>query len=169
MRGMQGMQGMGMQGMWIGKLGTGTVSRSSGARLSCLGEGWEGFVLGVGAKRKQPLSCSLRSSCHPGRQAQARLQNKALHLQINKNKRAARTQEYFTINLHKTSAVPNVLAAPEPLPSSEQVLGVVGDAPQIPPGLPNPISAPKEAPQVGGSWASSPESQNFSTVQNVVP
>lgn len=177
MRGMQGMQGVGMQGMRIGKLGTGTVSRSSGARLSCLGEGWEGFVLEVGAKRKQPLSCSLRSSCHPGRR-RPRVQNKALHLQINKNKRAARTQEYFTINLHKTSAVPSVPAAPEPLPGSEQVLGVVGDAPQIPPGLggggngeslPNPISAPKEAPQVGGSWASSPESQNFSTVQNVVP
>lgn len=58
---------MGMQGMGMGKLGTQALSRSSGIRLSCLGEGCGGFVLGVGAKRKQPLNCSLLSSCHPGR------------------------------------------------------------------------------------------------------
>lgn len=105
------------------------------------------------------LNCSLRSSCLPGRR-RPRVQNKALHLQINKNKRGVKTQEYFTINLHKSSAVLNVPAAPEPLPGSEQVLGMVGDAPQVPPdqggdgnggSLPNPISAPKEALQVGGS------------------
>lgn len=184
-----GMQGIGIQGMQgngggnVGDGGAGNEDReagdrdshnSSGTRVSCLGEG---FVLGVGAKRKKPLNCSLRSSCHPSRR-RPRVQNKALHLQINKNKRGARMQEYFTINLHKTWAVPNVPAAPEPLLVSEQVLGMVGDVPQIPPGqggsgnggsLPNHISAPKEAPQVGGSWLSSSESQNFSTVQNVLP
>lgn len=61
---------MGIQGMRIGSLGAEAVSHSSGTRVSCLGAGCGGFVLGVGAKRRKPLTCSLPSSCHP-RQAQA--------------------------------------------------------------------------------------------------
>lgn len=70
MRGMQGMQGMGMQGMWIGKLGAGTVSHSSGARLSCLGEGWGGFLLMGGGQEEAAIKL-LPAQLLPPRQAQA--------------------------------------------------------------------------------------------------
>lgn len=43
-----GMQGMGMQGTGMAM---GTILHFSSARLSCLGEGWGGYAVGVRDKR----------------------------------------------------------------------------------------------------------------------